>query len=196
MSQDRLAAGRAGGRATRALVALLLSLGLMGLVAGCGMDAQLLKPYNPADGTNLDVGEDGTLKVRNLLVVSDAKGEGYLSATIVSNAQERLTGITVAPQSLDGSTGQPVPATLPAPVELPPGALVVLTDQPLIRVSAPGIEAGSSATVTMQFAQAGAVTLICPVVDGTVPPWSEISASQETTASPSASPSPSPSPTS
>ena len=197
MSQDRLAAGRAGGRAARALAALLLSLGLMGLVAGCGFDAQLLQPYNPADGTNIDVGEDGTLKVRNLLVVSDAKGKGYLSATIVSNAQERLTGVTVAPQSLDGTTGQAVPATLPAPVELTPGALVVLTDNPLIRVSAPGIEAGSSATVTMQFAQAGPVTLICPVVDGTVPPWSEISASQNATASPSPSASPSPgSPTS
>lgn len=186
MSHIRLAAGRASGRAARALAALLLSLGLVGLAAGCGMDAQLLQPYNPADGTNIDVGEDGTLKVRNLLVVATAEGEGYLSATVVSNAEERLTGATVAPQTLEGTSGPPAPVTLPAPIELTPGELLVLTDQPLLRVTAPDLRAGASATVVMQFAQAGPVTLDCPVVDGTVPPWSDITAS----GSPSASASP------
>jgi len=187
--QDRRAARRTSGPAGRAAAALLLSLGLLGAAAGCGTEAQLLQPYNPADGTNLDVGANAALKVRNLLVVSDAKGKGYLSATLVSNAAERLTGATVAPHTLEGTTAAAAPATLPAPVELPPGSLVVLTDkQPLITVTAPEIQAGSSATVTLQFAQAGAVTLSCPVVDGTVPPWSEISASQAASASPSPSP--------
>lgn len=186
MSHIRLAAGRASGRAARALAALLLSLGLVGLVAGCGFDAQLLKPYNPADGTNIDVGEDGTLKVRNLQVVATADGQGYLSATIVSNAPERLTGATVAPQTLEGTPAPAVPARLPAPIELDPGQLLVLTDEPLIRVDAPQLQAGATATVVLQFAEAGPVTLICPVVDGTVPPWSDITAS----GSPSGNPSP------
>ena len=184
MSHIRLAAGRASGRAARALAALLLSLGLVGVAAGCGFDAQLLQPYNPADGTNIDVGEDGTLKVRNLQVVATAKGEGFLSATIVSNAAERLTGVTVAPQTLGGTPGPAAPVTLPAPITLDPGQLLVLTDERLIRVSAPDLQAGASATVVMQFAQAGPVTLVCPVVDGTVPPWSEIVASGSPTASP------------
>ena len=187
MSHIRLAAGRAGGRAARALAALLLSLGLMGLAAGCGFDAQLLQPYTPADGTNLDVGEDGTLKVRNLQVVATAPGEGYLSATIISNAPERLTGATVAPVTLEGTPAPAAPVTLPSPVTLDPGQLLVLTDEPLIRVDAPGLQAGASANVVLQFAEAGPVALTCPVVDGTVPPWSEIAAS----ASPSGSPSPS-----
>ena len=186
MSHIRLAAGRASGRAARALAALLLSLGLVGLVAGCGFDAQLLKPYNPADGTNIDVGEDGTLKVRNLQVVATADGEGYLSATLVANAAEQLTGATVAPQTLEGTAGPAAPVELPAPIELDPGQLLVLTDRPLLRVSAPDLQAGASATVVLQFAQAGPVTLQCPVVDGTVPPWTEINAS----ASPSGSPTP------
>lgn len=197
MSHDRRPAGRASGRAARALAALLLSFGLVGLAAGCGFDAQLLKPYTPADGTNKDIGEDGTLKVRNLVVVSRAKGQGILSATLVSNAAERLTRVTVAPHTLQGTTGPAVPITLAAPTELAAGSLVVLTNQqPLLTVSAPDLEAGSSATVVMTFEKAGEVTLDCPVVDGTQAPWSTISPSPSSSgangsASPSASPSPS-----
>jgi hypothetical protein len=197
VSQDRRPAGRASGRATRALAALLLSFGLVGLAAGCGMNAQLLQPYNPADGTNKDIGEDGTLKVRNLVVVSRAKGEGILSATFVSNAAEQLTGATVAPHTLQGTTGPAVPVTIAPPIELAPGSLVVLTNQqPLLTVSAPDLEAGSAATVVMQFEKAGAVTLECPVVDGTQAPWSTISPSPAASGAGSASPSPSPSATS
>jgi hypothetical protein len=194
VSQDRRPAGRASGRAARALAALLLSFGLVGLAAGCGFDAQLLKPYNPADGTNKDIGEDGTLKVRNLVVVSRAKGEGILSVTLVANTAERLTGATVAPHTLQGTTGPAVPVTVASPIELAPGSLVVLTNQqPLLTVSAPDLEAGSAATVVMQFEKAGAVTLDCPVVDGTQAPWSTISPSPAASGA-SGSPSPSPSP--
>jgi hypothetical protein len=180
----------------RALAALLLSFGLVVLAAGCGFNAQLLKPYNPADGANKDIGEDGTLKVRNLVVVSRAKGEGILSTTLVANAAERLTGATVAPHTLEGTTGPAVPVTLAAPIELSPGALVVLTQrQPLLTVSAPDLEPGGSATVVMQFEKAGAVTLDCPVVDGTQPPWATISPSPAASGA-SGSPTPSPSATS
>jgi hypothetical protein len=192
VSQDRRPSGRARGRAARAAAALLLSLGLMGSAAACGFDAQLLKPYNPADGTNIDVGEDGALKVRNLQVVSRAKGEGYISATLVSTAADRLTGITVAPQTLEGTAGAPVQATLAAPIELG-GPIVVMTDtQPLVTVSSPEIVAGGSAGIVMTFEKAGQVSLNAPIVDGTVPPWSTISPSP----TPSASPTPGASPTS
>lgn len=187
---------RPAGRAARALAALLLSLGLVGFVAGCGEDAQLLKPYNPADGTNLDVGDGPqSLKIRNLLVVSSTKGEGYLSASLVSSTADELTSATVAPQTLAGTNAAAVPATFPAPVKLAPGALVVLTDQPFITVRAPDIQAGGQATVVMQFAKAGAVTLNCPIADGTQAPWSTVSPSPAPSGD-SASPSPSPSATS
>ena len=191
MSENRRPAGRAGSRASRALAALLLSVGLVGLASGCGFDAQLLKPYTPSDGTNVDVGEDGVLKIRNVLVISRAKGEGILSTTIVSNQGEQLTGVTIAPQTLEGTAGAPVTATLPGPITLDPGVLKVLTNtQPLITVTSPELLAGSSATITMQFSKSGQVVLNAPVVDGTVEPYSTISPAPAT-ASPSASPSPS-----
>jgi len=169
---------------------LLLSVGLLGAVAACGFDAQLLKPYTPADGTNLDVGQDAALKVRNLQVVSNTKGEGYLSATLFTEGADRLTGATVAPHTLEGTIAPAVPVTLPAPLELPAQSLTVLTDRPFITVRAPELLAGSSATVVMEFAEAGSVTLECPVVDGNVPPWNTISPSPSSTASPSPSASP------
>jgi hypothetical protein len=188
VSQDRRPSGRTRGRAARAAAALLLSVGLLSTGAACGFDAQLLKPYTPGDGTNIDVGEDGALKIRNLVLISRAKGEGIVSATLISTNADRLRGVTVAPQKLDGTVGAAVPATLAAPVDLA-GTLVVLTDkQPLITVSAPDLEAGISATVVMQFEKSGDVTLNAPVVDGTVAPWSTISPSPS--ASPSASPTP------
>ena len=190
MSQDRRPSRRTRGRAARAAAALLLSVGLLGTGAACGFDAQLLKPYTPSDGTNIDVGEDGALKVRNLVVISRTEGEGIISATMVSTNADRLTGLTVAPQKLDGTVGEAVPATLAAPVDLA-GTLVVLTDeQPLITVSAPELEAGSSATVVMQFEKSGEGSLNAPVVDGTIEPWSTISPSPAPSASPSASPTP------
>ena len=175
MSQDSRPSRRTRGRAARAAAAAVLSVGLLGTVASCGFDAQLLKPYTPSDGTNIDVGEDGALKVRNLVLISRAEGEGILSATLVSTEEDRLTGVTVAPQKLDGTVGAAVPATLAAPVDLA-GSLIVLTDkQPLITMSSPELEAGGSATVVMTFDQAGEVTLNAPVVDGTTEPWSTIS---------------------
>lgn len=183
MFQDRRPAGRASGRAARTLAALLLALGL---VAGCGFDAQTLQPYTPADGANLDVGSDNELKIRNLVVVSRTDGQGIVSASLVSGTGDRLTAVTVTPAPLESSPAPPATASLSAPVEVPRGVNVVLTNGPLITVQAPGIKAGLAAAVTMTFAQAGEVTLNCPIVDGTLEPWNTISPSP----SPSLSPTP------
>ena len=186
MSQDRRPAGRARGRTARALAAFLLAFGLVGLVAGCGFDAQTLKPYTPADGTNLDVGSDNELKIRNLVVISRVEGQGIVSASVVSGTGDRLTGVTVTPSPLAASPGQPATASLTQPVEIPQGVNVVLTNGSLVTVQSPGIKAGEAAKVTMTFAQAGEVSLDCPVVDGTLEPWNTISAAP----SPSVSPTP------
>ena len=168
----------------RAAAALLLSFGLVGLLGACGFGAQTLQPYTPADGTNLDIGTDAALKIRNLVIISRAKGEGIVSASLVGNTEDQLTSVTVVPAKPDSSAGTPATATPPAPISLGGGSLVVLTDQqPLLTVRAPDLAPGLSADVTLQFAKAGAVTLRCPVVDGTAGQWQTIS------------PSPSPSPT-
>ena len=202
MSQDRRPAGRARGRGARALAATVLSLGLLGSAAGCGFDAQTSQPYTPADGTNLDVGADNQLKIRNLVVVSKTEGEGIISASIVSGSGDTLTEVAVTPSPLSGSPAPSVTAEVPAPVDLPGGRLVVLTNQPLITVSAPQIVAGGAASVTMVFEGVGQVALNCPVVDGNLPEWSSVGASPSATPStelsitPSAEPqSPIPDPT-
>jgi len=182
VSQDRRPAGRARGRGARALAAAALSLTLLG-AAGCGFDAQTSQPYTPADGTNLDVGSDNQLKIRNLVVVSRTEGEGIISASLLSGAGDTLTGVAVVPSPLSGSPGPAVTAEITSPIDLPGGRLVVLTNQPLITVSSPQLVAGGAASVTMQFEGAGAVALNCPVVDGNLPEWSSIGGS--------ASPSPS-----
>lgn len=184
MSEDR----RPAKRAARALVAWLLSCSLVGLVAACGFNAQTNQPYTPSDGTNADIGPDGELKIRNLVIISRVEGQGIVSASLIGNAEDQLTGVTVAPVKADGTDAEAVAAMLPAPLQLGNGSLTILTDGPLITVQAPELTAGLDALVTMQFANAGSVPMRAPVVDGTLEPWSTIT--------PAASPSPSASPTS
>lgn len=193
MAQDQRPAAPARHRVPRAVAAMLLALGLVGLLGGCGFGAQTLQPYNPAEGTNADVGPDGQLKVRNLVVISRAKGQGIVSTSLVGNAPDRLTAITVAPVKLDGTQAPGVAAQLGSPIELGGGSFLVLTDrQPLVTVQAPDLQAGLDAVVTLQFANAGPVTLRTPVVDGTAEPWSTISpVPTPTVVQPSVSPSPS-----
>ncbi|SDR79539.1 hypothetical protein SAMN04488543_0496 [Friedmanniella luteola] len=164
-------------------MATVLSLGLLGSAAGCGFDAQTSQPYTPADGTNLDVGADNQLKIRNLVVVSRTEGEAFISASILSGGGDTLTAVAVVPSPLSGSPAPAVTAEVPAPVELPAGRLVVLTNGPLITVSAPALVAGGAASVTMEFEGSGPVALNCPIVDGTLPEWRSIG----TSASPSPS---------
>lgn len=197
MSEDVRRAGRSGRRVARAAAVVVLALGPVALTAGCGFDAQTNQPYTPADGTNLDVGTDGALKVRNLVVVSRAKGEGFISASLIGNAEDQMTGVSVAPTKVDGTQGSAVTASPAQPLQLGGGSLVVLTNLPLLTVQSPDLVAGLSATVTLQFTKAGPVTLNAPVVDGTQGQWATISPSPTPSAlaGDSASPTPSASPT-
>ncbi len=183
MFHNRRPTGRAGGARARALAATALTLALLGSGAGCGFDAQTSQPYTPADGTNLDVGANNELKIRNLVVVSRTEGEGIISASIVSGAGDTLTAVAVTPSPLSGSPAPSVTAEVPAPIELPGRRLVVLTNQPLITVSSPQLVAGGAASVTMVFEQAGEVALNCPVVDGNLPEWASVGGSPSPTPS-------------
>jgi hypothetical protein len=191
---NRRPVGRARGRGARTLAAAVLSFGLLGSAAGCGFDAQTSQPYTPADGTNLDVGANNELKIRNLVVVSRTEGQGIISASIVSGAGDKLTEVAVTPSPLSGSPAPSVTADVPAPVDLPGGRLIVLTNGPLITVSSPALVAGGAASVTMVFEGAGEVALNCPVVDGTLPEWSSVGGSASPTPSTELSITPSPEP--
>jgi hypothetical protein len=169
-------------RSARAL-APVSAVALLLVLTACGMRVQTTRPYTPADGINLDQGD---VHVRNVMVLSRAKGEGYLSATIVSSTQDTLTGVTGTAIKADASEGAPITATVSAPVVLNPGTPVVLTDrQPLIVLSSPDLEAGLSATLVLQFSTAGEARVQVPILDANAPGYAAISPAPTLTPDPS-----------
>jgi hypothetical protein len=171
--------GSARGVRGRGLLALLAALGLMLVVGACGTDAQTLRPYTPAEGVNVDVGDpadaQNVVHVRNLLIISKAPGSGILSASLVTDGRDELTGVTGYAIKSDGSEGAPLKVTLSNTVSIANRAQIVLTDQTPIEVTSADLAAGNTASLTLTFANAGAVTVVVPVVDGTEPQYASIS---------------------
>jgi hypothetical protein len=174
-------------RGVRGVAALLLAVGLLLATGGCGTDAQTLRPYTPAEGINLDVGNPAdptkVVYVRNLLIISKAPGQGVLSATIVTYGRDELTGVTGTPIKVDGTEGAPFTATLTNTVSFANGAPIVLTDGSLIMVNSPDLAAGLAANVTLQFRNAGEAKAVVPVVDGNEPQYATISPAPTSTPS-------------
>jgi hypothetical protein len=175
VSWNRIAsrAGRARFRGVTALrsgISLLLVIGLLLVSGACGQDLQTNRPYTPAEGVNVDVGDPANpgkvVHVRNLLIISWAPGEGVVSASIVTDDRDALTSVSGTPIKVDGTKGAPFTATIPNTVSLANGLQVVLTDQQPITVKSPDLMAGLEADVTLGFQNAGEVTVRVPVVDG------------------------------
>jgi hypothetical protein len=161
----------AGGRVLRGGASLLLVIGLLLVSGACGMDVQTNRPYTPAEGINIDVGDPAkpneVVHVRNLAIISYAPGEGIVSGSIVTGDRDALTTVSGTTIKVDGTEGTPFTATIPNTVSIANGAQVVLTDQPSpITVKSPDLMAGLDATLTLAFQDAGQVTLKVPVVDG------------------------------
>ena len=178
MSWNRSAsrAGRIRFRAGAGIIALrggtslLLVIGLLLVSGACGQNVQTNRPYTPAEGVNIDVGDpanpDKVVHVRNLLITSWGPGEGVVSGTIVTDDRDALTAVSGTPIKVDATEGAPFTATIPNTVSLANGLPVVLTDQEPITVKSPDLMAGLDASVTLAFQNAGEVTLRVPVVDG------------------------------
>lgn len=185
-------------RARAALAATALAVVLPS--AACGWDAQTMRPYTPAEGVNFDVGDqldpDVVVHVRNLLIISRSPGTGIVSGTMVTAGRDTLVGVTGAPYKPDGSKGSPFTAKLAGPVLLTNNAQVVLTNQqPFVTISgASDLKAGLDAEVTVQFGKAGSYTTRTTVVDGNLPPYTEITPSASPSATPSVTAEPSPTP--
>jgi hypothetical protein len=161
-------------RATRLAAVLLVTLSVA-VTTACGMSAQTTKPYTPSEGINIDVGGYAGVKVRNLLILSRTDGEGYLSGTVVSQQRNSLTAVSGKAIKADGTDGAPITATIPQQISLGNGLVVVLTSQPLIVLKSPDLKAGLTAQLTLDFTEAGQATVIVPVADAKVPPYSTIS---------------------
>jgi hypothetical protein len=167
--------GGTGVMTLRGGASLLLLIGLLLVAGACGRNAQTDKPYTPAEGANIDVGDPANpnelVHVRNLLIISHAPGEGIVSASIVTDGRDALTSVSGTPIKVDGTEGAPFTATISNTVSIANGALVVLTDQSPITVTSPDLMAGLDAIVTLTFQNAGEVTLKVPVVDGNEPQY-------------------------
>ncbi len=158
----------------RGLAALLVTVGLLVSGTACGFDVQTNRPYTPAQGVNDNVGDPPVL-VRNLMVLSRENGVGYLSATLTATDRDALVSVAGKPIKADYSDGKPFTVTLPDPVGLAGGALVILTDRPLITLSSPDLVVGLEAEVTLTFSTAGTLTRRVPVVDADEQPYATIS---------------------
>jgi len=134
-------------RVHRSLAATLIGLALLVFMSACGMKAQTTQPYTPAEGVNTNIGPTGEwVQVRNLMVLSRGNGEGFLSASIVADQSDTLTGVTGHPIKTSGDPGAEFTATLAKPLELTPGKLVVLTDEAeLITVQSSDLMVGGEA---------------------------------------------------
>lgn len=171
-SRSRRSSATSAPRRTRLGLATVMATAMLVLGTACGMNVQTNNPYTPADGVNLDV---GTVRVRNLTIVSRAKGEGYLAGSMVSSDPEALLAVSGKPIKSDGSPGAAFTGTMSAPVALGNGTLVVLTSRPLITFKSADLMPGGTTTITLQFSNAGEVTISTTVVDGTSPQYETIS---------------------
>lgn len=171
-------------RATRLLLAVVVSLGLL-MSAACGMNAQTLKPYTPADGVNFDVGDpqnlDTVIHVRNMMLISRESGNAYLSATISSAARDALVGATITPFDVEGAKKAPVEATFANPAAFGNNQALILTDRSLITVTSDDLVVGLQAEITLKFSKAGTHAVLVPILDGTQPPYATITPSASPT---------------
>lgn len=140
------------------------------LLSSCGLSEQTTLPYTPAIGVNVDVGAEHQVKIRNLMLITDDDGgRGVVSATLYAERGDTLTTVSGAVDAIDGD-GQPLTASLPAPVHVPKNGLVILTKlRAPLALSGPGLRPGLAAEVTLGFDDAGSVTAIVPIMSTDLP---------------------------
>lgn len=160
-------------------------LGAALTLSGCGFDAQTLQTYTPAHGVNVD---EGAVKVRNLLIVADGTGQGVLSGSIVTQAEDQLAAVSGTALDAGGSDAGALAVT-GLPVALTARSLTVLTAQPApVRVSSPTLKPGLLARVQLSFGSGVSTSVTVPVLDATDPIYQSVA--------PQLSPTPTPTETS
>jgi hypothetical protein len=140
--------------------ALVLASSLILLTAcGAGQNAQTAQPYTPVDGVQ---GATSSIQVRNVVVVTNAAGDGILSATLVdqtdatalaSGSPDRLTGVLVG-----GKAATLTPAAPTLPVNSPITFSGPASNATAV-VKALGAKAGTNISVTFTFEVAGDLTV-------------------------------------
>lgn len=112
---------------------------------------------------NADVGTDQSIHVRNLLLVSRERGQGFVSASLLADQPAALTGVSGTVLERDNTPGVPLTSNLVQPLTLTPGEPVVLTERLVIRVTSPILRPGAIVLLELQFAEAGTLEMRVPV---------------------------------
>jgi hypothetical protein len=141
---------------------LMLAVVLCLTLGACGFNVQTAQVYTPADGVNAEI---GGVKVRNLMILSESEGSGFLSASLLSEVQrDSLTDVQGTAQTPEGPAAQPLSIEVGSPIVLPPDDLIVLTEGAPIRVSGQELKPGLTADLELTFAEAGTLAITVPVV--------------------------------
>lgn len=170
---------RLTGWATAAVAALAVAL-----TAGCGFDVQTLQPYTPADGVNFQLGgpTGPTLKVRNLFILADDHGSGFLSASMITDdGSDTLRSISGVALKSDGTTAGELTVGSFTPIPIGSGTLVVLIDQAPITVTGADLRPGLGARLVLTFASAGPKSIDVPVIDSSDPVYAGVTPSPAVT---------------
>lgn len=167
---------------SRLVASLALSALIVTGATGCTFitNQATTMEYSPSDGVN--VSDAGPVLVRNALIVADEAGDtGNLVGAFINSSNEPQT------VTLDlGDAGQ-VAATLEGDAVMSLGA----TDDPL-RLEGLDAPAGSMITVYVQSGDVEGVQVKVPIVDGTLPHYSDLVPTplpEEPTPEPTATPS-------
>lgn len=152
---------------SRRLAAVVASAACAVALSGC-TQGHWVYEAPPAAGVQAD---DGGLKLRNILIVSDANGEAILLGGIASrDASTAVSGITVAPEGKDGAFGNPTRVNVSE--DIPKGRTVYL-DGSSTRFDDPALELGRLAQVTVTFSTGESVEVKAPVMSSTHPDFAE-----------------------
>lgn len=138
-------------------------------------------PYSPSDGVNVS-NDAGPVKVRNAMIVATEDGAtGNLVAGLVNDTAKDET-ITI---SLEGHD--------PFEVDVPAGERVSLgADEDPLRIDDLNVRPGATAKVLFQSGDSTGRSADVPVLDGTLPYYSDLVPSPEPTLSVDESPTPTP----
>jgi len=137
-------------------VLVAAALAGVALLSGCQVMSpiQTNVPYQPADGVAVDLGE---VQIRDLVVVSGAKGEvGTLSGMVVNQGNSPIT-ITFAA----GATGPPTSAVAPADSQTRLSGVEGTTPATLPAI---GVAPGGILKVTVSTPASGTSEVLVPVL--------------------------------
>jgi len=131
---------------------------------GCTLGAQIatMKQYDPSDGVGADLGQ---LALRNILLITNDRGEANLVMTVVNNSGE---DISLNVQYDDGSRRQTSALSIPA---FPERSRIGDSPAEGILVSAASLVNGGLFPLYFEYGAVPGELVFVPVLDGSLPEY-------------------------